>query len=102
MTEVGETARDLARYESASVRATPGGDVAVKPEETSELEGELITRFGAPLPGEAWDQFLWPHSIAVDSRGDVYVAEVSYTEVGGRLSPAREMVSLRKWRRAPN
>ncbi len=63
--------------------------------------GELITRFGAPLPGEAWDQFLWPHSIAVDSHGDVYVAEVSYTEVGGRLTPAREMVSLRKWRRVP-
>jgi len=62
--------------------------------------GELLTRFGAPLPGEAWDQFLWPHSIAVDSRGDVYVAEVSYTEVGGRLTPAREMVSLRKWRRS--
>lgn len=61
--------------------------------------GDLITRFGAPLPGEAWDQFLWPHSIAVDSHGDVYVAEVSYTEVGGRLTPAREMVSLRKWRR---
>jgi DNA-binding beta-propeller fold protein YncE len=61
--------------------------------------GELLTRFGAPLPGEAWDQFLWPHSIAVDSHGDVYVAEVGYTEVGGRLNPAREMVSLRKWRR---
>jgi len=61
--------------------------------------GELITRFGAPLPGEAWDQFLWPHSIAVDSRGNVYVAEVSYTEVGGHLNPPREMVSLRKWRR---
>ena len=44
VTEVGETARDLARYESAAVRATPAGDVAVKPEETSELEGELITR----------------------------------------------------------
>jgi DNA-binding beta-propeller fold protein YncE len=64
-----------------------------------DRSGELITRFGAPLPGEGWDQFLWPHSIAVDSRGDVYVAEVSYTEVGSRLAPAREMVSLRKWRR---
>lgn len=62
-------------------------------------EGELQARFGAPLPGEGWGHFLWPHSIAVDSRGDVYVAEVSYTEVGSRLSPAREMTSLRKWRR---
>ncbi|MDP6605909.1 MAG: peptidyl-alpha-hydroxyglycine alpha-amidating lyase family protein [Dehalococcoidia bacterium] len=62
-------------------------------------EGELITRLGAPLPGEAPDQFLWPHSIATDSHGDVYVAEVSYVEVGSRLTPPREMVSLRKWRR---
>jgi len=61
--------------------------------------GELQTRIGASLPGEAWDQFLWPHSIAVDSHGDVYVAEVSYTEVGSRLATAREMTSLRKWRR---
>jgi hypothetical protein len=27
------------------------------------------------------------------------VAEVSYVEVGSHLSPPREMVSLRKWRR---
>jgi len=62
-------------------------------------KGELVTRVGAPLPGEAPDQFLWPHSIAVDSRGDIYVAEVSYVEVGSRLDVPREMVSLRKWRR---
>jgi len=62
--------------------------------------GALLARFGAPLPGEAWDQFLWPHSIAVDSRGDVYVAEVSYTEVGSRLGVPREMTSLRKWKRS--
>ena len=61
--------------------------------------GDLITRIGAPLPGEAPQQFLWPHSIATDSRGDIYVAEVSYVEVGSRLTPPREMVSLRKWRR---
>jgi len=61
--------------------------------------GELQGRFGATLPGERAEQFLWPHSIAVDSRGDVYVAEVSYTEVGSRQDPAREMTSLRKWRR---
>ena len=62
-------------------------------------EGELVTRIGAPLPGEGPDQFLWPHAIATDSHGDIYVAEVSYVEVGSRQTPAREMVSLRKWRR---
>jgi len=64
-----------------------------------DLEGELITRIGRALPGEHPDQFLWPHSLAVDSRGDLYVAEVSYAEVGRNESPPREMVSLRKWRR---
>ncbi len=63
------------------------------------LDGELLTRVGAPLPGEHPDQFLWPHAVAADSRGDIYVAEVSYVEVGRHESPPREMVSLRKWRR---
>jgi DNA-binding beta-propeller fold protein YncE len=62
-------------------------------------QGDLVTRFGAPLPGERPDQFLWPHSIATDSLGDIYVAEVSYVEVGSHQNPPREMMSLRKWRR---
>ena len=62
-------------------------------------EGELITHFGAALPGEEPDQFLWPHSLAIDSRGDVYVAEVSFVEVGQHLDPPRAMMSIRKWRR---
>ena len=46
-----------------------------------DREGLLLNRFGASLPGEAPDdQFLY-FGIAVDSRGDVYVAEVSYVEV---------------------
>ena len=61
--------------------------------------GKLVTRIGAPLPGEHPEQFLWPHSVASDSRGDVYVAEVSYAEVGRKQGVPREMVSLRKWRR---
>ncbi|MEX2081461.1 MAG: peptidyl-alpha-hydroxyglycine alpha-amidating lyase family protein, partial [Dehalococcoidia bacterium] len=62
-------------------------------------EGELVNRIGNPLPGEAPDQFLWPHSVAVDSEGSIYVADVSYIEVGSRQDPPREMVSLHKWRR---
>jgi hypothetical protein len=40
------------------------------------------------------------NSGTADSRGDIYVAEASYVEVGRFLDPPREMASLRKWRRA--
>lgn len=60
---------------------------------------EEVTRFGNDLPGEGPDQFLAPHGIAVDSHGDVYVAEVSYTAYGSQQDPPREVISLRKWRR---
>jgi hypothetical protein len=62
-------------------------------------EGTLVTRIGAALRGEGPDQFLWPHSVAVDCRGDIYVPEVSYVEVWRHQSAPREMASLRKWRR---
>ncbi|WP_241845207.1 peptidyl-alpha-hydroxyglycine alpha-amidating lyase family protein [Streptomyces silvensis] len=61
--------------------------------------GRRVTGFGADLPGEGPDQFNWLHSVAVDSEGSVYAAEVSYVEVGSKLTPPRELVSLRKWRR---
>jgi DNA-binding beta-propeller fold protein YncE len=43
-------------------------------------DGSLITRLqSTPAAGLAPGQFLSPHGIAVDSRGDVYVAQVSRT-----------------------
>ena len=63
-------------------------------------DGQRVTKFGAQLPGEGPDQFNWLHSVSVDSEGSVYAAEVSYVEVGSKLTPPRELVSLRKWRRA--
>ncbi len=64
-----------------------------------DRSGNEITRFGNPLAGEGPDQFLAPHSIAVDSHGDVYVAEVSFTAFGSQQDPPREVVSIRKWQR---
>ena len=41
-------------------------------------------------------QFVAPHGIAVDSRGDLYVGEVIWTAYGSKLSPPRELRSVRK------
>ncbi len=43
-------------------------------------EGKLLARLGIePAAGTKPGQFLSPHGLAVDSRGDLYVAEVSVT-----------------------
>jgi hypothetical protein len=43
-------------------------------------EGKLLARiWTVPAAGTGPGQFLSPHGIAVDSRGDVYIGEVSYT-----------------------
>jgi len=66
---------------------------------TSADGRERVTSLGAPTPGERPDQFNYLHSVAVNSLGDVYAAEVSFCECGKFQEPhAREMVSLRKWR----
>jgi DNA-binding beta-propeller fold protein YncE len=39
--------------------------------------GDVLGRHGAPDRGTEPDQFIAPHGIAVDSRGDVYVGEVA-------------------------
>lgn len=69
-------------------------------------DGQLLDRLGSPQPGMGVDQFTAPHGISTDSHGNIYVAEVAYTnfysspENSGMAEPPRgEIVSLRKWRR---
>ena len=64
-----------------------------------DLKGKLVCRFGAPEEGEGPGQFVAPHGIAVDSHGDLYVSEVSYTIRGSRMNPPRELRSLSKYAR---
>lgn len=61
-----------------------------------DLTGKLVTRYGDPEEGEGPGQFLAPHGIAVDSRGDVYVADAAFTMRGSRLKPPRELRSFQK------
>jgi hypothetical protein len=47
-------------------------------------KGELLARLGHRPAGLERGQFISPHGLAVDSRGDIYVGEVSYTNWGRR------------------
>ena len=62
-------------------------------------KGELLGRLGDVRAGQQLDQFIAPHGMAVDSRGDIYVGEVSYTawsQVYPDSKPPRGLRSLRK------
>ena len=61
-----------------------------------DLEGKLLARLGAPQLGEEPNQFIAPHGIAVDSKGDIYLGEVSWTSWSSHLDPPREVRSFRK------
>ena len=66
-----------------------------------DRNGNQLLRFGNDYFGENFDQFLWPHSLAIDSNGSIYIAEVSFTEWGRHPLPGgggfKEMPSLKKW-----
>jgi DNA-binding beta-propeller fold protein YncE len=59
-------------------------------------QGQLLARLGDQPEGEAPGQFIAPHGICIDSRGDIYVGEVSWTHTGSRLNPPQELRSLQK------
>ena len=66
-------------------------------------EGKLLARLGDVHAGQGLDQFIAPHGMAVDSRGDIYVGEVSYTawsQVYPDTAMPRGLRSLRKLIRA--
>jgi hypothetical protein len=67
-----------------------------------DRKGQRVARFGGPFAGEGPGEFVAPHALAVDSRGDVYVAEVSWTIKGRHEQPPREIRSLQKFRRLPD
>ena len=64
-------------------------------------EGKVQARLGDHTFGDEAGRFYSPHAIAVDSKGDIYVAEVPITEAYGGLIPlltetAKERRSLQK------
>jgi DNA-binding beta-propeller fold protein YncE len=61
-----------------------------------DLTGRRLARIGDVRVGEGPNQYTAPHGIAVDSHGDIYVAEVSWSAYGRRLAPPRTARSFRK------
>ena len=61
-----------------------------------DTKGNVLARLGNKPEGEEPGQFIAPHGICIDSRGDIYVGEVSWTHTGSRLNPPREIRSLQK------
>jgi DNA-binding beta-propeller fold protein YncE len=59
-------------------------------------QGQLLARLGDEGEGESPGRFIAPHGVCIDSRGDIYVGEVSWTHTGSRLNPPRELRSLQK------
>jgi DNA-binding beta-propeller fold protein YncE len=62
-----------------------------------DLKGNLVCRFGEIEEGEGPGYFIAPHGIAVDSHGDIYVSEVSFTIRGSKMDPPQELKSLKKF-----
>ena len=60
------------------------------------LDGKVQARLGDTGPGEEPGRFIAPHGIGLDSRGDIYVGEVSWTASGQYETPQRELRSLQK------
>jgi len=64
--------------------------------------GKRLSRLGGLCPGLSADQFLAPHGLCVDSRGDLYVGEVSWTQWPQAFPKdprPDDLRSLRKFRR---
>ncbi len=61
-----------------------------------DIQGNELVRLGDGPEGEAPGQFIAPHGVCIDSRGDIYVGEVSWTHTGSHLNPPREIRSLQK------
>lgn len=61
-------------------------------------KGETLAHLGTQPIGEGLGQFIAPHGIAMDSRGDIYVAEVSniYWSVLYGKKPDHELRTLQK------
>ena len=58
--------------------------------------GDVLARVGTESYGDEPGRFYSPHGIAVDSKGDIYVAEVAWSDYGSQMDPPTELRSMQK------
>ena len=61
-----------------------------------DIKGNTLAWLGDGPQSEEPGRFIAPHGICIDSHGDIYVGEVSWTNTGSKLDPPREVRSLQK------
>ena len=61
-----------------------------------DTQGSVQAKLGRKSYGDQPGRFYAPHGISVDSRGDIYVAEVSWAEYGMHMDPPKVLRSLQK------
>jgi hypothetical protein len=61
-----------------------------------DRSGQRLARIGDPMIGDGPTQFIAPHGFGVDSQGNLYVGEVSYTVYGRRMDPPQTFRCFRK------
>ena len=59
-------------------------------------DGEVVGRAGTESYGSQPGRFFSPHGIAVDSHGDIYVAEVAHSDFGRPWNVSEELRSMQK------
>jgi DNA-binding beta-propeller fold protein YncE len=59
-------------------------------------DGDRLARIGDSKLGDGPSEFIAPHGFGVDSKGNLYVGEVSYTVYGSRQDPPRKYRCFRR------
>ena len=65
------------------------------------LDGKVLGRAGRESYGDEAGRFYSPHGLAVDAHGDIYVAEVSWSDYGSQMEPPQELRSMQKLVKVP-
>ncbi|MHC4478302.1 MAG: peptidyl-alpha-hydroxyglycine alpha-amidating lyase family protein [Planctomycetota bacterium] len=61
-----------------------------------DTKGTVLARLGDHPYGDEPGRFYAPHGVATDSKGDIYVAEVSFSEWDAYIDTTKELRSMQK------